>query len=667
MPTPNNTSGLVTNPRMKLVLSDLAHFCYSPSANYNNRGSSAWHTVVGCGATDMPPSAGGKCTYAPSTWYRHAGIALFWWNGRGPDGATVDDMKIPLLRAGMVPVWWGTGQQANQLQPSQLRPGDIASMLSSNSAHGAMWTGYEWRSDFCQGLKVYPYGNNVGRGGNQTFILWRHPDLQEPGMSVNGAGFSMPSANMSSNLTGGIFGWMFRGFAGSMYAGGTGDMPRWQKAVTDMQKWYGANISNYSQGIGKWAGLPTWTECPLLGGEKVRHDCSGFVTSCLKLYGIKWPYPTMIPVRADCMDQSALKIMQDGGFTWIEIHSMEEFKQTVQPFDIMVGPGHTEIYAGDGKSFTWGPSGAKHGGFWNTSWHPGKAPFYNSIFRCNGTGGSWQTGYGNTLYLSDEELLKQLEEQCPRDIDFKGLWMRYHLQAGLRSPIIMSIVLSHAGFSGTVSGFGGPMGEAGESVIDMSGVPDIKQDEVLRGVYIAQRLSQLMGINLMQACGCVGYMCKESHLATGAYNKEEAARANNAGYAGGINHGEGIAQWTGIVYKTENLKVIGMPAGTSISSLTLDQQIEMYAKGDLGQGCLKRGLAQAATLDAAVCVACLEGHGSGSATKAYNAVNGDINSPQYVQLTLASYSAGRKDIQRARKWGGQVFAACQSGAQGTPS
>jgi len=48
-------------------------------------------------------------------------------------------------------------------------------MLSSVSAHGAMWTGEDWRSDFVQN-NPYPY-SSVGRGGKETFILWRHPKL----------------------------------------------------------------------------------------------------------------------------------------------------------------------------------------------------------------------------------------------------------------------------------------------------------------------------------------------------------------------------------------------------------------------------------------------------------------------------------------------------------
>ena len=143
----------------------------------------------------------------PSTWYRKAGINLRWW--KSPRSATVDEMKRNLQSSGMVQVWSGTGQEANsKLNSSKyLRPGDIASMLSSDSAHGAMWTGEDWRSDAIQGTKPYPY-SSVGRGGNQTFILWRHPALQEPGLSVQGDGLGNPmDGGMTSGFGGGSHVW----------------------------------------------------------------------------------------------------------------------------------------------------------------------------------------------------------------------------------------------------------------------------------------------------------------------------------------------------------------------------------------------------------------------------------------------------------------------------
>lgn len=171
-------SNLVTNPQMKKVLSDVAHI------DSNKLGKNYQITNQSHGA----------CTSGPATWYRRAGVHLTFWNGaqpytsthknyrRGVRSATVADMKEPLIKAGFQIVWTGTGQQANsELQSSGiLRPGDVATMLSSNSAHAAMWTGQDWRSDFLQGDKPYPY-SSVGRGGNETFILWRLPGIQDEG------------------------------------------------------------------------------------------------------------------------------------------------------------------------------------------------------------------------------------------------------------------------------------------------------------------------------------------------------------------------------------------------------------------------------------------------------------------------------------------------------
>jgi len=101
-----NFSNLVTNPLMKKVLSDTSHMCYTkPSKNYNNK--KMWRVVRGSGATDMSPSPTGKCTNGPATWYRNAGIPIFFWNK--PSSATVDEMKRNLQKAGFQIVWSGTG------------------------------------------------------------------------------------------------------------------------------------------------------------------------------------------------------------------------------------------------------------------------------------------------------------------------------------------------------------------------------------------------------------------------------------------------------------------------------------------------------------------------------------------------------------------------------
>lgn len=146
---------LVTNAQMKKVLSDVAHL------DSTKLGKNYTLTKISHHA----------CTSGPATWYRRAGLHLTFWNGaqpftpankhyqKGKRSATVQDMKASLIRAGFQIVWSGTGQDANTKLASLgiLRPGDIATMLSYDSGHAAMWTGEDWRSDFLQDDKPYPY------------------------------------------------------------------------------------------------------------------------------------------------------------------------------------------------------------------------------------------------------------------------------------------------------------------------------------------------------------------------------------------------------------------------------------------------------------------------------------------------------------------------------
>lgn len=171
-------SNKVTNSRMKQVLSDCGHL---DSATLGKGYELKLGVYKHC------------CTSGPTTWYKKGGVQLYWWNGRGPHGAGVSDMRASLQKAGMVEVFHCTGQEANtkfsrSSGPQYLRPGDVGAMLSSDSAHGVMWTGEDWRSDCIERDGPYPY-KSVGRGGSETFTLWRHPSLQEPGVDIMGGGF----------------------------------------------------------------------------------------------------------------------------------------------------------------------------------------------------------------------------------------------------------------------------------------------------------------------------------------------------------------------------------------------------------------------------------------------------------------------------------------------
>ena len=178
-----NFSDLVQNPRMKKVLSDCSHLNSNKLGRYTLT-SHAQHC----------------CTSGPQTWYLRAGISLSFWGGgtpytkdnkryKGGTPVTVDMMLKSLARCGMEAIWQGTGKDANRLLNSSkyLRPGDVAAMIGYNSAHGAMWTGEDWRSDYLQGTKVYPYSAEAGaaRGGPKGFVLWRHKALADPDVDIH--------------------------------------------------------------------------------------------------------------------------------------------------------------------------------------------------------------------------------------------------------------------------------------------------------------------------------------------------------------------------------------------------------------------------------------------------------------------------------------------------
>lgn len=196
-------------------------------------------------------------------------------------------------------------------------------------------------------------------------------------------------------------------------------------------------------------------------------------------------------------------------------------------------------------------------------------------------------------------------------------------------------------------------------IIDISGIPDKGRDAIQRGIQVANGMCKLLGLNLMQACAIVGYCMKESSCNPASTNQQEVA-GKGTGYANGANCGEGIAQWTNVAYKDKNLAAIGIGPGGhpgKITALSLDQQIQMLAKGSLGQAYLRYKLNTATSWDAAVACACIQGHGSGHAKNCFDAANGDINTETYVRAVMSKYGSGSQDLRRAKKWGMQVYSA----------
>jgi len=143
-------------------------------------------------------------------------------------------------------------------------------------------------------------------------------------------------------------------YNGSMF--GIGGTPgSWLEAIKNMGKWYEQNIHTYQNGSdGRAHGQKGWFMCPLIN-DKVADDCSGFVQACLKYAGI------------DCPSITTSVMQQDQFSNMLENAGFKHYTGIFMPWnlkegDIICGKGstHTEIYAGDNKSWSWG---SIHDGF----------------------------------------------------------------------------------------------------------------------------------------------------------------------------------------------------------------------------------------------------------------------------------------------------------------
>lgn len=137
-------------------------------------------------------------------------------------------------------------------------------------------------------------------------------------------------------------------------------MAAWLDYVQSMANWFQTNIHTY-QGHIAGSKTPVNTDvripCNLLGGGKVRDDCSGFVSACLQYAGI---FPAGVVTNSAGFKSTTGRIaqyLQNGGFTAIAFN-----RASLQPGDIYaVNNGvqhHVEIYAGklNGRDMTysWG-------------------------------------------------------------------------------------------------------------------------------------------------------------------------------------------------------------------------------------------------------------------------------------------------------------------------
>ena len=127
----------------------------------------------------------------------------------------------------------------------------------------------------------------------------------------------------------------------------------------------------------------------------------------------------------------------------------------------------------------------------------------NATFPDVGEGGGWMTMYGGAM-----DTRQALLDYCPENIEFKGLWMRYHLWMGDRSPIIRQAAQS--GFYGGTSGAYSEFGGAGAGKLPIP--PGFYSDAVLynfissaEGTIGIQWVGSNKGHDVVTSAACFGY------------------------------------------------------------------------------------------------------------------------------------------------------------------
>ena len=135
----------------------------------------------------------GCCTAGPTTWYARGGISLRFWSDTGSPYNTMraDTWMTKqgfkrVYQSGAVDISGRSNSYPTQNKYgswSGLEPGDIMIIFARHapgskhplSAHGAMWTGQDWRSDCVQAQAACEYGLRKPSEGGSVQI-WRFDD-----------------------------------------------------------------------------------------------------------------------------------------------------------------------------------------------------------------------------------------------------------------------------------------------------------------------------------------------------------------------------------------------------------------------------------------------------------------------------------------------------------
>ena len=150
----------------------------------------------------------------------------------------------------------------------------------------------------------------------------------------------------ASGQDSGLFGGLFGEFPSANFnPDGT-----WWGAVTSMGAWYQKNIHTYQGKPPGPRGRRNY-KCPLLGGKIVQDDCSAFVKACLQSFNVPGIEPLGVATATMQPGSKFDKVLLAAGFKRYTYNR----NNIVQGDIICGGPAtHTEIYAGNGRSYSWG-------------------------------------------------------------------------------------------------------------------------------------------------------------------------------------------------------------------------------------------------------------------------------------------------------------------------
>ena len=263
----------------------------------------------------------------------------------------------------------------------------------------------------------------------------------------------------------------------------------WVNAVKQMGNWYKVNITRWGQ---------QRNHCGIDGIEYVRNDCSGFVSACLVLYGVKVydgknsgsaPRAAMI-----ASSPRIAQMLEAGGFQRVS-------KASIQPFDILANGHHTEIVAEKvGEAYNCGSTKTMSSSIKMPSPHPGFLSECTTVWRHVTT----PSGYGTSAALqqTNDDLIISSWDASAADYGTGG------------------------GYGEGYSYSGGP-GNDGQTY---TGTGKLNNDGRIRRGVAALNYLQAKGFSYEQALGIVSNLAVESQMDPWADNHVGA---------------RGIAQWEG--------------------------------------------------------------------------------------------------------------------------